>query len=501
MERQLNYPFDGRTGWYRVALCLACGATVLSHGCHIGRTSRATASPVSMLKYDVSYSIGSPSFGDKPVDGNSLRLEDSLSIAVTFVPMSRWPEDTLDPVESQTRMITVLPTSSAVTAVAGLLRGAKVGVVQDEAQILEQTTVRDRTSRLPGQTLRGVLPNGICASFCILKRPMADAVRKLEIQMRRAPSREEQGKGLSPAGVPVEISLVATGELREAALPEADSDASSGKEQRQPAPATPDMLTTETILLKPYDLQEQTRLAILLPSPFGLEKIVAFAALIEVKPLSQNGTDEAALLKECQEYLRSAEGSDERAGPQADAGRRGIEDAIRLVQSPTHGRRALLYLAQEAGAPLIEDITLAATDVVVDRLAYAVANECASGPPFDPNALGWRLQKAAYQVLVELLSTDQMWPGLEAIAVRYAGEVGRHPPVLKEMVSEAAGIADLEQRLLQENLIYLEDISPAARARAFEWLAAKGHAPEGYDPLASLKERRSVLNRVPQEQQ
>lgn len=61
-------------------------------------------------------------------------------------------------------------------------------------------------------------------------------------------------------------------------------------------------------------------------------------------------------------------------------------------------------------------------------------------------------------------------------------------------------MADLRQRLLLENSIYLEDISPAARARAFDWLAVQGQAPQGYDPLASLAERRRVLNQILQEQ-
>ncbi len=457
-----------------------------------------------MLQYDVSYSWGSPLPGNKPADSNSLRLEDSLGVTVTFAPMNRWFENTLDPVESQTRMITILPTSSAVTAVAGLLRKARVGVVQSETQILEHATTRGPAVPLSREMLHGVLPDGVGTSFRILKRPVVDAgaIRKLDIQVRRG----QEGKELPPTGVSLEISLVATGELKETVLPDADSDASSGKGQKQSVPAAPGMLTTETIVLKPWDLQEQDRLAVILPSPFDIEGIAAIVALIEVTPSPQKGTGKAvtyaALLKECQDYLRAAaEGSGEQGGPQFDAGRRGIEDAIRLVQSPTHGRRALLYLAREAAAPLIEDITLSTTDIVIDRLAYAIANECGSGPPFEPNALGWRLQKTAYQLLVELMSADQTWPELEAIAIRYTGEVGRHPPVLKEMVSEAANIADLEQRLLQENFIYLEDISPAARTRAFEWLAAKGRAPEGYDPLASLKERRSVLNRALQEQQ
>ncbi len=507
MERQLNHRYGSRTGWCRTTLYLTCGVIVLSAGCHIGSKGRPGTPPVSMLQYDVSYSGVSPLLGNKPVDSNSLRLEDSLGVTVTFVPMNGWPETPLEPVESQTQMITILPASSVVTAVAGLLRRAKVGVIQSETQIQERTTVRGRAVSLPRKMLQGILPGGISADFCIQARPVnAGPVRKLEVQVRRGLGQQQESKDLPPTGVSLEVSLVATGELKEAALPDADSAASSGKEQRQSVPAASGMLTTETVLLKPRDLQGQDRLAVLLPSPFDIEGIAAFVALIEVKPPPQAGTNEAVtsavLLKECQDYLRAgAEGSGKQGAPQLNAGRRGIEDAIRLVQSLTHRRQALLYLARETGAPLIEDITLSATDVVIDRLAYAVTNECESGPAVEPNALGWRLQKTAYLLLAELMSTDQTWPELEAIVIRYAGEVGRHPPVLKEMVSGATDIADLQQRLLLENFIYLEDISPAARTRAFEWLAAKGRAPEGYDPLASLKERRSVLNRVLQEQQ
>ena len=149
----------------------------------------------------------------------------------------------------------------------------------------------------------------------------------------------------------------------------------------------------------------------------------------------------------------------------------------------------------------MEDIALSATDIVVDQLAQAITNEYVSGSSFETDKLGWRLEKVTYQLLVKLMSADQPSPELEAILIRHTGEVGRHPSVLEEMISDAISIKDLEQRLLLENSIYLEDISPAARVRAFEWLVAKGQAPEGYDPLASLKERRSVLNRIRQEQE
>ncbi len=463
---------------------------------------------MSRLQYDVSYFRCSPSPDNQAADGNSLPLDGSPGITVTFLAINPWPRTPLEPVEAQAQMITVLPTSSPVTAVAGLLRRARIGVVQNETEILEQAPKRGESTFVSRTTLQGVLPAGVGASFRVWDRPQADsgAIPKLEIQVRQGPA-PEQGTAERPTTVAsLEISLVATGELEEDALLDADSTASSGKEQTQSTSAASGILATETISLKPQNLPEQGQWGVILPSPFNLDGIAAFAALIEVMPVPPKGTAEAVayetLLRECQGSLQAAvEKDSEQKGPRFDAGRRGMEDALRLLQSLTHRRQALLYLAREAGAPLIEDVTLSATEVVIDRLAYVITKECESDPAWEIGTLGWRLQKAAYLFLADLLSAEQMRPELEAIAMRHAGEVGRHPAVLKEMVADATSGADLEQRLLLENFIYLEDISPAARTRAFEWLATKGRAPKGYDPLASLKDRRSVLNQVLQEQQ
>jgi len=461
-----------------------------------------------MLQYDVGYSWGSAWRGDSPADANSPGFDDCPGVVVTLVPMNERRENTLDPVESHARMITVHPAVSAVTAVASLLAGARVGVVRSEAQIVEYATVRGPAVPLPRATLHGVLPDGVVACFRILDRAVVPgrAIRRLEIQMQCREGRRNEGKDGPPAGISLEVSLVATGEPKEALLPDADGMAAGSREQGRPVSAASGMPTTETIMLAPQTLQQQDRLAVILPSPFEVEGIATFVALIEMKTPPKEGTDEAVehagLLRACRDCLDAASGGrDEQGGSAFDAGKRGIEDAMRLVQSPTHGRQALMYLAREAKAPLVEDVTLSAPDTVVDRLAHAVANECGSGPAIEADALGWRLQKTAYRLIVELLSAEQAWPGLEAIMIRHTGEPGRHPSVLKELVSDASGIADLEQRLLLENFIYLEDISPAARTRAFEWLAARGRAPEGYDPLAPLKARRSALNRILQEQQ
>jgi hypothetical protein len=64
------------------------------------------------------------------------------------------------------------------------------------------------------------------------------------------------------------------------------------------------------------------------------------------------------------------------------------------------------------------------------------------------------------------------------------------------MLRAANSRASLDARLVSENLIYLEDSSPSARVRANDWLAARGRAPAGFDPLGPPRQRREALERA-----
>ena len=71
--------------------------------------------------------------------------------------------------------------------------------------------------------------------------------------------------------------------------------------------------------------------------------------------------------------------------------------------------------------------------------------------------------------------------------------------MLTEVVDGATDLAELETRLVEENLNYLQDTSPASRSRAFDWLEARGAAPVAFDPLAPDKDRRAALARAAEE--
>jgi hypothetical protein len=95
-----------------------------------------------------------------------------------------------------------------------------------------------------------------------------------------------------------------------------------------------------------------------------------------------------------------------------------------------------------------------------------------------------------------LQATEKLPPELASVLTRFAGEAGRHDSSLEDLSKNAHSQDELAARMIAENLIYLEDNSPSARVRAFDWLTAHHHAPAGYDPLGPLKERRAALDRA-----
>ena len=82
---------------------------------------------------------------------------------------------------------------------------------------------------------------------------------------------------------------------------------------------------------------------------------------------------------------------------------------------------------------------------------------------------------------------------LQGILLRHAGEPARYPRLVDTLLGVSVDTADFDLRLVAENRAFLEDSRPAARVRAFDWLTARGLAPEGFDPLGSSKSRRAAL--------
>lgn len=159
-------------------------------------------------------------------------------------------------------------------------------------------------------------------------------------------------------------------------------------------------------------------------------------------------------------------------------------------------RPALVFLAQQTGAELTGEVALSVDAETLDEYLAAVRGRLDDGVPTDEAvALGWFLDSTVYLWMAATAEDAErgLSPELRALLLVHCGELGRYPDLVKEVVEESAGLAELRERLVRENLIFLESGHPTARLRACDWLAARGIAPAGFDPLAPLPERRAAL--------
>lgn len=489
-----------------VTFAIVSSLLILS-GCTTGPKQMNIASSLPPLKYELKYSSEPPRSVSIPVKVIALRAEDSLAVTVTFIAARQFPVDFLTAAELQTSMITVFPADKFVTPVARLTKGTKMGSIEDASQFIARSTDQDQNPNAAVLLHRftGVLPPEITASFQLVESsPVGSQPPEgIEIQICQRSIALEDLEA-KPLNVPsLEIALIASGRLKpETKLIDESSEVESDSETDEDLDLHGEVLrVTETIFLKPRPFEKRDQFTIILPSPFDTVENIMFAIVVDVKPSPAEGSSGSAIhafsFNECMMQLSHMDSPGRSAGA-AESGAEwaGYENALRALRSPLNQRQALLYLAEQTHASLVEDIALSGTDMIIRRLSQAITNNYLSGLITSSTSLGWSLERTTYSLLITLLSSDQELPELEAILIRHTGQVGRHVSTLEELTANANDIDEFQSLLVRENFIYLEDISPAARTRAFEWLKARNQAPDGYDPLASLKERRAVLKSI-----
>ncbi|MGQ0553139.1 MAG: hypothetical protein ACT4PU_07950 [Planctomycetota bacterium] len=257
----------------------------------------------------------------------------------------------------------------------------------------------------------------------------------------------------------------------------------------------------ETVFLA-HDPLAQRPLLLALPSPRPggrtlLVEIRSFAGgRAPAAPLAEN------LAQQRETAYRGAVESAQLAAERADglspveSSLRQILSAIDALEAVQRHRPALIFLAGATAAPLAEEIALSAPQELVQAFVARVL-AAAGGEVRDALALGWLLESCAYAELAARAAAAPLAPELDALLLRQAGQLGRFPGTLAELVAGSGSQAALRAQLLRENLVFLEDTQPAARVRAFDWLSRQGRAPAGYDPLGSREERRAALTAAP----
>jgi hypothetical protein len=480
-------------------LVLAFGMGLWGTGC-IQRAAPTEGEDISPpLDVRVSYSTGSPLSGPVPMDVNALRIDDSYGVTIHYFALESIPPQALEPLHKYIRLVMMAPRANFIAPVSRLTPGARVALTDVDVSLLESVVDGAWGRCVPVGRVQAILPPAITAKIEFESHVEASALgnrlRFLVARRRNPDPNDPNDPNTLPradaCGEHLEMALIRSGQV----TPMVELQPSN-LEASTPARAASNSVTERVVLL-PVALKDMQHAALLIPFAWEVPWAHALGLFITVGRLSGQppAPEQLETFAQCVDNLMRQE-ADLRSIHGESPTWAGCLLALDQLTWPAHWRRALVYLATTAQAPLTEDVALAAPMDLAQTLAGELYRAQAENPARDMAHLTWLLEKTAYRLLLDTAKQDDLSPALWYLLQRHAGQMSQQLPTLREQLAEARDLADLNARLRHENLISLEDMSPAARTRAYDWLQQRGFAPTGFDPLASAKQRRAVLDRM-----
>lgn len=441
--------------------------------CDSLRTSEQPELPTPKLDASVEHRVGELLGATAgPGAAATLALDDVQSCALRAMWLESTPSGGV-PLAARARLVTAQRGGEAIEPRSQLARGAKLlrGV---EAQAALARPGRRR--EVVADEL--ALPRGVTATLALLAEEVVPAedgtgVRK-ELRVELGRSRD----GAIALAIVLE-DLLAT-----------DADDEEPDERDDPLA----LVRRESLVLEDAPIADGEPLLL----SFAPERAGEPALALVV---TCSSTASAKALERCVAQAREAEqGARARTAwlGSRESRQRQIETALQALEDGGRRRAALLFLAAESSAELCADLALDADEALLEAAAVALARQLpdAARLAADGATLGWALERGCVQFLAERASTQPLEVELRAAVLRRTGELGRSPAALLDVALAARNLDDFRTRIVTENLVLLEDNHPAARVRAYDWLAARGAAPEGYDPLAEESSREAALERA-----
>lgn len=436
-----------------------------------------SAPPMTLhVDHFVGTPLSGPTAGPIPV----LQPAQTMIVTATFTALEHSPKPVFESLGARARLI------SSAAAGKPMLATSQLG---EEVQLLQIANAQDAISKLnsagcgqtaPIKSLSGVVGPGITADFRVFEPVIITDSSTGESSLRQVGIQLSQSADKGPMELAIALQDFA-----------AASQTSIGN-----------VLDSEQAIV---DLTAATTDGLCLVIPFHFDGTTTGAIAIELglKPIGSD-SDSQQILKNSQENLsQSIEAVAKRPGLSAGSADEwsSLVAAAASLQIPASRRVAMVYLADRTDASLCLDLAMIADDDLLAQLAQSIQTGLSQDSEHQTSqAVGWVMNRSALEILSQLLEAgesanpkEKLTEEENACLTTYAGEAGRHSSSMEGILRGVASQADLDNRLLAENMIYLEDSSPASRVRAFDWLKARGNAPTGYDPLGSAKDRRNAL--------
>jgi hypothetical protein len=412
--------------------------------------------------------LGTPLSGPRAGDSSSISFSHALDVRVKWYIFERFDGAALPLLGSQARLIAARLGGLAVLPSGRLTSGARVqwGDEKELTRLLATASPARKTELMQA---RAALPSGVTDCFRIV-----DTAGPVDRTLDRPELRY----------IEVDIASASPKSLRIAVCVQDSPDAAAGD-------TGPYQFET-ALLDHEFATPTSQSLLLIIPFKFSGPPNQSAAVLITFSlPCDDPAFKEA--IAACKHDLDRGE-SDIGSGP---AWTLGLEQALSALDAPRERRAAMVYLAGQTQAPLCADVAAVCDDAMLAEIAYHIHAAAADALKSDSvDDFSWLLDRSAISAMQGPLFKAQLSPELFEILTLYMGETGRHAAAVDEVMRGVTSRRELERRLISENYIYLQDSSPAYRARAYQWLKARNLAPANFDPLGTPRQRREALDQA-----
>ncbi|HTE05290.1 MAG TPA: hypothetical protein VK824_03765, partial [Planctomycetota bacterium] len=496
--------------WRRLGSVL-CGLAALvlgSAGC--ASPARAPFAPV-LPELAFTQHAGTAITG--PLDGAAIEALDpdpahALVVEGRALLLEHVPRAQIEPLAGRTRLVLATPGSQPMLAAPQLGAGAGLVPAAQAAAFLAAADEGALGASIPLGDVRGALPQGVTAALHVTPAgaPWKRAVVLMLSRADAAGDASESGSSLSaalfldgraPEQDPDRSTGLLGGNGSDSAA--AQTAAGAGAAEFADEVAAPLAPRSEGLLLHDAPRADGSPLVVVVPMPVEGHEDAALVLALRARPARDDeGPVQADAVADALRRVDEAAAAQRLAAAALtddEAFLRGLLAALASLDVAGRQRSALVFLAGTSGAELAQDLALVGDKTTLRAYVERVHAEARTlGDPGERGtALGWLLERTAWRMFAAAADEGRLPPALLGLLLHHAGEVGRFPGTLDDVLSSCHGLAELRSRLIAENAQFLHDASPVSRVRAFDWLAWRGEAPAGFDPLGAPDARRAAL--------
>jgi hypothetical protein len=408
-------------------------------------------------------------------------LDTALQFHVKWLGLASVPADLPPPLGPRTRLILARQQGQPVQPTATLTVRTHCADASDAIARFDALQNQPPQNQVLIRDVTDLLPTGATTAMILTDNgdPRYPVQREIELDITRPAMVSAATQGASP----VELALAFT----DAAPPPPDKKDNS-----------PPQSMRERVVFDAPTGPMPRQLLLIMPMKFAGSPCQSLAILLTIdKPSNtpESARQYAEVMKDLQTSVREAAaiapGSFKAASEQSN-----VTSALSAMTRFPDRRQALVYLAGQCNALLCRDVAMVADNDTLKTLGQQIVTSTKGLDISQSELLGSLLDVATMQMLAQQQADGKLSDVLTGVLLEHTGEAGRHSSSMEQVCKNLKNQKDLGTRLIAENLIYLEDNSAASRIRAYDWLAAKGHAPAGYDPLGPSRQRRDALEKA-----